>query len=62
MIKIGKRRHHGKALEVYQSVEFRYGDTILNWDIPIEYRRTGTDFTNKTESEVSEYLNDVDFH
>ena len=59
MIKIGKRRHHQKASEVYQSVEFRYDDTILNWDIPIEYRRTGTDFTDKTESEVSEYLNDV---
>ena len=59
MIKIGKRRNHQKASEVYQSVEFRYGDTILNWDIPIEYRRTGTDFTDKTESEVSEYLNDV---
>ena len=59
MIKIGKRRHHQKASEVYQSVEFRYDDTILNWDIPIEYRRTGTDFIDKTESEVSEYLNDV---
>ena len=59
MIKIGKRRHHQKASEVYQSVEFIYGETILNWDIPIEYRRTGTDFTDKTESEVSEYINDV---
>jgi len=59
MIKIGERRYHQKASEVYQNVEFRYGDTVLNWDIPIEYRRTGTDFSDKTDKEIAEYINDV---
>ena len=59
MIQIYEKRHHQKASEVYQNVEFRYDHEVFNWDIPIEYRRTGTDFTDKSEEELVEYLNDV---
>lgn len=59
MIKIGEKRYHQKASEVYQNVKFTYGNTVLDWDIPIEYRRTGTDFTDKTNTEIAQYLNDV---
>ena len=59
MIKLGEKRYHQKASETYQNVEFKYGNEVFNWDIPIEYRRTGTDFTDKSEEEIMQYLKNV---
>jgi len=52
-------RHHKKASEAYVSVVWDYDGNIVNWDIPIEYRRTGTHYLEKTEDDIQEYLNNA---
>lgn len=54
-IKIHCERHHSKASERYLDVTFNY-DRENTWEgaIPIEYRRTGTDLSDR--SEIDEYL------
>lgn len=49
--KIFEKRHNNKASEVYVKAEFRYGNSILEFDIPVEYRRTGLDLLEKEEIE-----------
>jgi len=56
---IGKKREHSKASEVYIEVKFKYPKITLNWDIPIEYRRTGTHFAQKSDQEIREYLLEI---
>lgn len=51
-----KIRHHTKASESYVSVIWNYDGTSVNWDIPIEYRRTGTHYLEKSEDEINAYL------
>ena len=59
-IEILERRSHGKASEIYVNVLFKYpGKAVLNWDIPILYRRTGLDLQDKSELEVSAYIRQV---
>jgi hypothetical protein len=58
-IPIGSIRHHQKASEVYISVSFKYSSQLIEWDIPIEYRRTGTHFLEKTDLERKEYIGQV---
>lgn len=53
------RRSHKKASEEYVDVIFKYDDLILNWSVPIEYRRTGTDLSTATDVEIAEYLEKV---
>ena len=50
------RRHHQKASEVYIPVKFIYGNDQYDWDIPIEYRRTGTHLLEQNEEGIKEYL------
>jgi len=52
-------RKHTKASEVYLSVRFRYGDKTIEWDIPIEYRRTGTHLSDSSEEEIAKYIQEV---
>jgi len=54
-----KIRHHNKASESYVSVDWKYNNLDVLWDIPIEYRRTGTSFVGKTDEEINEYLSSV---
>jgi hypothetical protein len=56
---IGSIRHHQKASEAYVNVTFKYETSSFNWDIPIEYRRTGTHFLEKSKEELIEYLSKV---
>jgi len=58
-IEILKRRQHTKASEEYVSVRFRYGMEIIEWDVPIEYRRTGTHFADSSETEIRDYIEEV---
>ena len=58
-IKLGKIRHHGKASEAYIPVRFAYENKILDWEIPVEYRRTGTHLLEKTEEERIEYIKNI---
>jgi hypothetical protein len=58
-IEIGEVRYHQKASEEYIGVKFYYGNTIYQWEIPIEYRRTGTYFSGKSESEIKAYISEV---
>lgn len=56
-IKMGSIRHHRKASEAYIPVEFSYADkSVVHWDIPIEYRRTGTHLLEKNEAERVEFI------
>jgi hypothetical protein len=54
-----KIRHHKKASEAYVNVIFDYSEQQYDWDIPIQYRRTGVDFLDKTEEDIEEYINEV---
>jgi hypothetical protein len=56
-IKIGRLREHKKASERYVDVIFRYDNESWQGSVPIEYRRTGTLAT--TKSEIIELLNDT---
>jgi hypothetical protein len=56
---IGSIRHHQKASEAYVQVSFTYSKKKYNWDIPIEYRRTGTHFLDKTHDEIITYIEKV---
>lgn len=58
-VKIHEERSHGKASEVYRNVSFEYGGITYDWDIPIVYRRTGLDLSDKTESEIEKYILEV---
>lgn len=58
-IKVGSRRKHSKASEEYIEVVFNYEETSVKWDIPIEYRRTGTHLADKTDAEILAYLTSV---
>jgi hypothetical protein len=58
-IEIGAVRHHQKASEAYVSIRFHYSSQIIEWDIPIEYRRTGTHLLEKSEKERREYIEQV---
>lgn len=58
-ITVGQRRAHSKASEVYISVTFRYRAKTVQWDIPIEYRRTGTHLAESDEVDLASYLEDV---
>lgn len=58
-IKMGPIRNHNKASERYIEVEFSWGKTIRMWDVPIEYRRTGVDFGDKSMEEVATYIKKV---
>lgn len=58
-IKILGKRFHQKAQEAYISVIFTYGSIKVEWDIPIEYRRTGTHLLDQPESAIKEYIEDV---
>lgn len=53
------RRKHSKASEEYIQVTFRYGKQSFDWDIPIEYRRTGTHLSESSEQEILDYVLDV---
>jgi hypothetical protein len=53
------RRTHSKASEEYLKVSFLYGSKSFEWDIPIEYRRTGTHLADSSEEDLIEYLEDV---
>ena len=55
-IEIVRARYHAKASERYVDVIVKYGVRTLDWSIPIEYRRTGTDLTEATEQELEEYI------
>jgi len=57
--RIGSVRHHQKASEAYINVVFDYRGVSYNWDVPIEYRRTGTHFLEKTRDELVEYIAQV---
>jgi hypothetical protein len=58
--KIGDKRSHTKASEVYLSVTYEYpGSVIIDWDVPIEYRRTGTHLLESTDEEMDEFLTNV---
>lgn len=56
---IGAIRHHQKASETYVNVNFKYEKKSFYWDIPIEYRRTGTHFLEKSKDELKEYISKV---
>jgi hypothetical protein len=58
-ITTGQIRHHQKASEVYVSVTFKYPAHTLNWDIPIEYRRTGTHLLEGGAAAIDEYLGKI---
>lgn len=58
-IEILGRRNHSKASERYVDVIFHYDQLSADWSIPIEYRRTGTDFSASSDLEVTSYLNTV---
>ena len=58
-IKIGAIRHHTKASETYINVTFSYPNITLDWDIPIQYRRTGTDLRDKSSNEIAEYIEKI---
>jgi hypothetical protein len=58
-IKVGSRRKHSKASEEYIEVVFKYDKRSVEWDIPIEYRRTGTHLADKTDAEIFSYLQNV---
>lgn len=53
------RRKHTKASEEYVDVVFKYADSSFTWSVPIEYRRTGTDFSSAAESEIAKYIGEV---
>ena len=55
-IKILGTRYHSKASEKYVDVIFKYGDGVLSFSVPIEYRRTGIDIK---DDEIAEYLKKV---
>ncbi len=52
-IKIHRERRHSKAFERYLDVTFNYDRENL-WEgaIPIEYRRTGTDLSERSEIDL----------
>lgn len=52
-------RNHHKASEAYVSVTWNYNGNTVNWDIPIEYRRTGTHYLDKSQNDILEYLTKV---
>lgn len=54
-----ERRKHSKASEEYVHVEFQYEGNVLDWDIPIEYRRTGTHLAESSADDIAEYVADV---
>jgi hypothetical protein len=56
---IHERRLHAKASEEYVRVEFRYGTKTYDWDVPIEYRRTGTHLADKSDAEIEAYVREV---
>lgn len=58
-ISVGVRRKHSKASEEYIEVKFIYPSQTVDWDIPIEYRRTGTHLADKTDAEIFAYLETV---
>ena len=58
-ISINGRRKHSKASEEYVEVRFSYGRKSFEWDIPIEYRRTGTHLSDSSEEEILEYIEEV---
>ena len=58
-IRVLEKRTHGKASEVYVNVEFEHKGKKFDWDIPIVYRRTGLDLSEKSDSEVEKYLLEV---
>jgi len=58
-IEILEERSHSKASELYKNVKVKYGNEIYDWDIPIIYRHTGVDFSEKSEEEVVSYIHQV---
>ena len=58
-IEVLSRSVNTKASEVYIGVRFTYGEKLIDLDIPIEYRRTGTSFADSTDSEIGDYLVEV---
>ena len=52
-------REHSKASEKYADVTFKYGETDYLWSIPIEYRRTGVDYSQSSETEILEYIKEI---
>jgi hypothetical protein len=58
-IEVLGRRKHSKASEEFVDVRFKYGNKAFNWSIPIEYRRTGTEFSNSTDEEIGSYIIEV---
>ena len=57
-IRKGETRAHAKASERYVEVGFTYpGDVVCDFDVPIEYRRTGLDL--KTDDEIDQHLASV---
>jgi hypothetical protein len=58
-VEILEERSHGKASEVYINVKFTYGKAVYDWDVPIVYRRTGLDLSEKPKEEIEAYLNQV---
>jgi len=59
LVAIIGRRKHAKASEEYVDVVFKYQNKSFDWAIPIEYRRTGTDFSSATEEEIASYVGQV---
>lgn len=58
-IEILGRRKHSKASEEYVDVVFKYAHLLFSWSIPIEYRRTGVEFSNSTLEEITGYVSKV---
>jgi hypothetical protein len=59
-LEVGKQRSHAKASEEYVTVDFFYENgKAIQWDVPIEYRRTGTHFGESKEEEILDYVSKV---
>lgn len=58
-VKILGRRLHTKASEEYVAVVFTYGSKKVNWDIPIEYRRTGVFLGDKPDEDIVSYIDEI---
>ena len=58
-IELKEIRHHSKASESYQDVIFNYSGSIMEWSIPIVYRRTGIDLIDSTQEQIEAYVNEV---
>ncbi len=58
-IKYFQRTKNTKASEEYIDVQFDYQGKPVEWAIPIEYRRTGTHFSDSNDLEIQDYVVEV---